>query len=307
MQATKPGPHDVEIGYQTDGMSWRADYNLLLAPDEKSAEASAWVSIVNRSGLSYEHTSLKLIAGKVRRVTYSGSPRSIFTSDLNAASSNFREQPFSDYHLYTLPQTTTLPDNSTKQVELFPVRQNIGVEKRYIWTGPNESQRNRTDGAPFGIGGTAEPGDVKIVLQLKNTEAGGLGLPLPAGRVRCYKVDPSDGSRQFIGEDAIDHTPTGEPLDLFIGVAFDVVGSRTRTSALEEEKSRIESYEVSIRNRKKEPAQVIVRESLYRDKTATLTESSQKPSAKTARAVEFLVDLAAGEEKKVTYTVKYTW
>jgi hypothetical protein len=32
----------------------------------------------------------------------------------------FEEKSFFEYHLYTLGRPTTLPDNSTKQIELFP-------------------------------------------------------------------------------------------------------------------------------------------------------------------------------------------
>ena len=43
VDADRNGEQTVEVTYQTGGMSWRADYSLLLAPDEKSLDLSAWI------------------------------------------------------------------------------------------------------------------------------------------------------------------------------------------------------------------------------------------------------------------------
>ncbi len=50
-------------------------------------------------------------------------------------------------------------------------------------------------------------------------------MPLPKGIVRVYKADKS-GAQQFIGEDAIDHTPRDEKVRIKMGESFDVVGDR---------------------------------------------------------------------------------
>ena len=66
---------------------------------------------------------------------------------------------------------------------------------------------------------------VGVYLDIQNTEANHLGMPLPKGTVRVYKADKS-GAKQFIGEDAIDHTPRDEKVRIKMGEAFDVVGDR---------------------------------------------------------------------------------
>jgi hypothetical protein len=61
--------------------------------------------------------------------------------------------------------------------------------------------------------------------QIEFVSAGGLpAADLPKGRVRVYQEDV-DGAALLIGEDAIDHTPEGEPVRLYVGDAFDLVGS----------------------------------------------------------------------------------
>lgn len=47
----------------------------------------------------------------------------------------FEEKEFFEYHLYTLGWPTTLPDNSTKQIELFPVARNVTCEKTLVYYG----------------------------------------------------------------------------------------------------------------------------------------------------------------------------
>ena len=67
---------------------------------------------------------------------------------------------------------------------------------------------------------------VDTYLSFKNTKENGMGVPMPAGRVRVSKLDTADGSLEFIGEDRIDHTPRNETILLKLGSAFDVVGER---------------------------------------------------------------------------------
>ena len=62
------GPQETRISYETRGMTWWADYNIIYDESENcSMDLSAWVSIINQSGASFENAKLKLIAGDVNR------------------------------------------------------------------------------------------------------------------------------------------------------------------------------------------------------------------------------------------------
>ena len=74
---------------------------------------------------------------------------------------------------------------------------------------------------------------VNVVLEVKNSKENHMGMPLPKGKIRVYKLD-DNGSQQFIGEDKIDHTPKDEKIRLYIGDAFDVVGDYKRTELQED-------------------------------------------------------------------------
>ncbi len=220
------------------------------------------MSILNQSGASYPDAKLKLIAGDVHRAPAAPAPsvKMMMRADAMAAAeapAGFEEKAFFEYHLYTLGRPTTLPDRSTKQIELFPTANGVACETKLVYQG----------GHDFGYGG--EPyvdrffgaqGNRKVEawLEVKNGQEQGLGVPLPAGRVRVSKLDPADGSLEFIGEDRIDHTPRNETLHLKLGNAFDVVGERKQTDFRIDlaRKTMSEEIEIRIRNRKAVPVKV---------------------------------------------------
>jgi hypothetical protein len=60
------GPLDIELMYQTAGMSWQADYTLTVVHDSNQAHLQAQVTVENRSGRSFRNVHLKLVAGEVQ-------------------------------------------------------------------------------------------------------------------------------------------------------------------------------------------------------------------------------------------------
>ena len=75
-----------------------------------------------------------------------------------------------------------------------------------------------------------------------------------------FKEDEDDGSLEFIGEDRIDHTPKGENITLITGNAFDIVADKysENRDSLDKRGSYLASLNMTIKNRKEVPAEVIV-------------------------------------------------
>ena len=116
----------------------------------------------------------------------------------------------------------TIPDRSTKQIELFETAREIPARKVLMYDGTagaywNGAQPMMDQG--YGVQSNAK---VAVYLEFDNDDAHGLGIPLPSGRVRVNQTDDADGSQEFIGEDVIDHTPRGEEVRIKLGNAFDV-------------------------------------------------------------------------------------
>jgi len=223
--------------------------------------------------------------------------------------SGFEQKAFFEYHLYTLGRPTTLPDNSTKQIELFPAARRVPCVKTLVYYGLTPTYGFLPHPATDRNYGTQSNRKVDVYLGFQNAKTRNMGMPLPAGRVRVSKQDPADGTLEFIGEDAIDHTPQDERVQIKLGSAFDVVGERRQVNFTVDSSRRnmTEEIEVKLRNHKKEPVAVVVKENLYRWVNWQITERTHKFEKQDARTVHFPVKVAAGGEAVVRYTVHYSW
>lgn len=194
-----------------------------------------------------------------------------------------REKAFFEYHLYTLTRPATVRDNETKQLSLFAPA-DVAAKKIYTFDGARDDKK------------------VRVNLEFKNSEAAGLGIPLPKGKIRVMKAD-EDGSLEFVGEDEIDHTPKNEKVRVYLGNAFDIVGERTVKDHRQVTK-RIteEDIEVSLRNRKDEPITVTVIEHIWGD--WEIISSSVEHRKKDAYTAEFDVSVGADQEVVLTFTVR---
>ena len=312
----KGGTQATRVSYQTGGITWWADYNLIFTPgaDANSGvvDVGAWVSLLNQSGVRYQDAKLKLIAGDVNRVQPAQPQTMILSSRakqaMEAADAGFEEKAFFEYHLYTLGRPATLPNNSTKQIELFDAATRVPAKKQLVYYG---ADIGGYFGAPIVDRDYAPASNQKVDVWLtfRNDKASGMGMPLPAGRIRVSQQDKADGSLEFVGEDAIDHTPKDEEVRVNLGTAFDVVGERRQTDFKANTAAKVveEAFEIKVRNHKDEPVEVVVRENLYRWSQWDLVDQSVPSQKKDARTVEFPVRVAADGEATVTYRVRYTW
>src|SRR5882724_8527670 len=172
-----------------------------------------------------------------------------------APTSNMQQETLFEYHLYTLQRPTTIADNQTKQVALLSAG-GVPVAKELVLQGSDYYYRSS-------VGGIGQKMKVGVFVQFENREASRLGMPMPKGVVRVYKKD-SAGNAQFIGEDAIDHTPKNESVRLKLGDAFDVTADKKqpdfkRRDATNQWSTVFESaYEIVLKNAKKEATTVVV-------------------------------------------------
>jgi hypothetical protein len=316
--ANRSGDHDTRVSYQTSGLTWWADYNLVYSEGENAnsgyLDFGAWVSILNRSGASYDDARLKLIAGDVNRAQPLSRPRimraleEVATMD-QAGVAGFDEQSVFEFHLYTLGRSTTIPDNSTKQIELMPRVQRVAAIKRLVYYGLEPAYGYYGSPATDRDLGLPMNSKVDVYLEFENEEQAGLGVPLPAGRIRVSQLDEADNTLELVGEDVIDHTPRDETVVIKLGSAFDVVGERRQVDfRVDYDDKRLdETIEVTLRNHKDSEVEVLVKETMFRWTNNDIVESNQRYERQDARTVHFPVTVAANDETTVQYRVRYTW
>lgn len=288
--------HTVEASYLTNGIGWQATYVMVLAQDDKHVDLTGWVTIANASGATYRDASIKLVAGDVHRAPQAlpANVRAMKAMDL-AESPQFTEKAFFEYHLYTLGRKSTIRDNQTKQISLLDA-EGVAVGKTYVY----ESVRPYWFAAMSGPDKSAKVG---VFLALQNSKQNHLGMALPKGVVRIYKKD-DDGALQFIGEDAIDHTPQDETVRVKVGEAFDIVGERTQTQfrVLQSGHLYESSYKVEIRNHKEEDVVVSVVEVIPGD--WEILESSHDFDKESSNRIRFDVPVAKKGSAELTYSVR---
>lgn len=252
--AAQPGNQRCQVAYQADNVGWRADYSAIVSPDDTRMDLSGWVTIENRCGATFKDARVKLIAGDVRRQPRPAAPQAgggMFGVAEMAAKEPVEEKPFFEYHMYTLPLPTTVADNQIKQIELLGA-EGVPVTKRYVFE-PDGLHAHRRYGDPDSF-------NVNVYVEFRNDEKSHLGMPLPKGKIRAYKRDPDDAGPEFVGEDEISHTAKDEDVRLYVGDAFDVLGSKIWVEQAGEETWAMDLARIELRNHKAEPIVVRVRE-----------------------------------------------
>jgi len=300
---------DAELSYLTGGMSWKSDYNLVLPEQGDEVTLTGWVSIENNTGTAFENARIKLIAGEVNRVQKNRPQMRAMAMDMMLASPmappEVEGRKFDEFHMYSLPLATTLRDQETKQIE-FVRAEAVQTRKHYVYQGFQGRYHGGVN-TNQNFGQNSQP-DVAIYREFKNSEENGLGVALPTGKTRFYRMD-RDGQLEFTGENTIDHTPKNETIRVFLGNAFDLVGERKRMDFNQHPSLNLlrESFEIEIRNRSEEEVTVQVVEPLYRWSNWEITANNHEFEKTDAQTIEFPVTVGPDQIRKVTYTVEYTW
>lgn len=312
LRSDSTGKFDAEVSYVTGGFSWEADYNLVAPETGDTVDLIGWITMNNQSGKTFTDAKIKLLAGDVNKIQSKSKPESLMytrmaTLAADAMAPAVTEKDFDEFHLYTLSRATTLHDRETKQVE-FVRAEKVKAPAIYVYDGALPGYRfygglNMDQGY-----GSESNKKVWVFREFVNSKTNQLGVALPKGKLRFYRRN-DDGQLEFTGENEIDHTPREETIRVRTGNSFDLVGERKQTDFKTDrsDKWTTETFEIKLRNRKKELVEIRVVEHLYRWNNWRITSSSQEFKKTDAQTIEFRVPVKPDEEKTVTYTVRYTW
>ena len=117
IETNDPGKFDAEVSYVSGGMSWQADYNLVVS-DKSNGKFDVldmidWVTMQNQSGKTFENARIKLLAGDVNKIQPGTVGGRVYAAESKAMMNDamqpvVREKSFDEFHLYTLERPTTL-------------------------------------------------------------------------------------------------------------------------------------------------------------------------------------------------------
>ena len=304
--AGRAGRQEFDLDYATAGLAWRAEYQADLSGGKTCRMALEGAAmVVNRSGADFSGVALTLVAGEPNRVAAAGPE--MMAKDMVMARAEVADapsaQPSGEYHAYRLPGSSALPQGSVQRLPLVARAQGVACERRY------ETRAEMGDWRPpqpmIDANFNSPSGQQPVVasLRFKNAAQGGLGVPLPAGRMRVF-----DGGA-LLGEAVLGHTPANADVSLALGTVFDLTAERTREAFNVDRAGRQmeERISVLVRNAKTEAASVRVVEPLPRWSDWEIVSSSVPAVRKDAQSATFDLAVPAGGEARVTYTVRYRW
>jgi hypothetical protein len=232
------GKEPVEITYLTSGLSWRAFYMGTLTEDEKMMGLKGYVVVTNNTGEDYENAQTRLIVGKVhildeiaelaRRQYPYGRPgmvpvpqaasapaeegmrraRVVMEKVAGAAPSKPKEvtkEGLSEYFLYTIEGTETIPNGWSKRLLSFNADQ-VPVVNLYKY----EEER-------YGP-------SVMRFLSFKNDKEHKLGeTPIPGGMLKVYRDIGDQGHLSYTGQSSFKYIPVDEDVELNLGQVANLV------------------------------------------------------------------------------------
>ena len=212
LDAEGAGRREVALTYLSTGLQWKADYVASFDERAGTLDLTGWITLTNQSGTSFTNADTRVAAGDIALINDPGPyGRPVRPQPRPPVRGNGVEaggaQGLADVYVYPLPGPVTVANNQTKQVGLIDVS-DVPASKRYLYEA-------------WGFETQTEPVAAEVAVIFSNSQASGVGAPLPAGVARVYVNDES-GEPRFIGEDRVPHTPAGSDIVITTGEAFDV-------------------------------------------------------------------------------------
>jgi hypothetical protein len=238
MQSQVSGDVPVEITYLTSGLSWRAFYMGTLSKDEKVMQLQGYVRVTNSSGEDYENAQTRMIVGKINIIDQIAdlarqqypygrpglppmglglkAPRAAIMAEakreMEKAEIAMRRRPkeikkegISEYFLYTIEGTETIPHGWSKRLPSFAVDM-VPVINLYKY----EEERYANQVMRF--------------LSFKNDKAHNLGdTPIPGGVLKVYRKVGEGEHFSYEGESRFKYIPVNEDVELDLGAVANII------------------------------------------------------------------------------------
>jgi hypothetical protein len=292
IESAVSGKVPVEISYLTSGLSWRAFYMGTLTEDEKTMRLQCYVRVTNNSGEDYENAQTRLIVGKVHLLEQIaelagqefpyGRPGVIGLGKKELDSLSVIQYPrewaeisdevklklatgmdpkiikkegLSEYFLYTIEGTETIPTGSSKRLPSFDI-DDVPVVNLYKY---EEERYGRS---------------VVRFLSFKNDEEHELGeTPIPGGMLKVYRTVGNQQHLSYTGQSSFKYIPVDKEVELNLGAVADVVveaklmdyktdnyefGNKKNISGWDE----IRTFKVEVKNTRDIPAEIEIKRNL---------------------------------------------
>jgi hypothetical protein len=318
------GRYTVRLSYLATGFSWSADYVAHIAPNGRTLDLSGWLTLSNKSSVGFAQAPTQVVAGQLQRDDDTAPPTAeakaitaacwgqivrparfaaapmverrmeapgvVEELAVTAAKRQAVLSELGDYKLYTLPEPTTVAARQTKQVA-FLEQTHVPFARIYSFTRNGDVEEDPEAG----------PRAPDVLIRMQNKPGAGLGKPLPSGRISV--MEPAPGGPVLAGENTINDTPVGLPVEFRLGAAMDVrVAPKVEHTAGH---GRRVADEVTVAFENDKPVPVVIEYHEPRvGKDFEVTRASRRSVPKAGDEV-WTIALKAGERAQLSYRVSY--
>lgn len=312
IQSNNSNSGNISLAYLTNGINWRTNY-VANVVDNTKLNLTAWVTINNESGIDYNNANVQLVAGEVNQTYDNYAPRRNGMLMMAAATPKMAmadgivQEDISAYHLYTLPNKTTIKDKQTKQISLME-RNSVKYTKEaelnsplHFYPDSNSEFKNQ---------------HLTMYYTINNDTNSNLGVQLPEGIIRFYENDAQQ-NMQFIGENRINHVAKGETMHLNLGNYSNIFanGKINKINKLPEEKQlntapncirylNFYTYdaEIEVFNSSKNPQEITIKQNFPQE--AEVLEQNIKGKKDQANIYQWMFNIPADSKQRLTFKVK---
>lgn len=285
-RAEEAGRYEITLAYLASGLQWSADYIARLSDNGRTVNLEGWITLANFGGTSFADAPVVVVAGDLSRnadtrpiqLRARGSvtqcwpqgqthqiaaqpygippppppppapapppppPMSAMRQSadeivVTGSRVKAKQEDLGDYKAYVLPHLTTVAARQTKQV-LFLAQDDIPAERVMV-----------ANFRPAEI--NQPPYHAALQLRLQNTQAAGLGLPVPEGKVAFY-VEGEEAPMDYAGEEQVSDTPVGLPIRLTLHTVPEVTSKvwylHESVRGRGDRRRRVETYRVTLAN-----------------------------------------------------------
>ncbi len=242
------GEATIQITYFTSGITWSADYLCIADKDETKMNFEGFVRVFNRSGEEYEDAQIRLVVGTINLVEKIAQLAQIPMSEVSklqeeqlgrmradvarkamampagagfggaatsspaAAPKEIIKEGLSEYFIYSVEGTESIPNGWSKRMRSFEGH-TVPFKIQYRYR-------------------PQEYGDqlVRMYLLTNNKESKLGTTPLPDGTVRVFRENGRDGL-SYLTQQAIKYIPIGDKIELNLGADPEVIFELIKTKS----------------------------------------------------------------------------
>ena len=340
VDAPAAGRYKLRLSYLSVRLNWSADYVARIAPDGRSLDLTGWITLANRSTMSFANAPTAVVAGHLMRVAVNlprpNGPALDLACWPNQTTHSGWTYPARE-EVRRLPVAITAftnaalalpapPPMAPQKVAVRAVQTQLGDYKLYTLVEPTTVAAQQTKEvaflnqpkvtftrvyaytAPIVWNALDDQGVTPAVatLRFQNKTDAGLGLPLPQGTVWLRQA--SGYGDLFIGSKTIEDVAQDAPFEIAVGPASDVTVHQRVTRNLyagEPGHGRKRfTFEVEVANAKPTPVSVEIRQPVDGLTGLVISGESRAHGAKAGDPI-WTLPLAANTTATLTYTLEF--